>query len=276
MQQRPIGMFDSGLGGLTVLQAVADVLPHEDVIYVGDTARYPYGERNPDQLIESSVAIANFLVAQGAKMLVVACNSATAAALPTLRRTVSIPVIGVVDPGLRAAASVTRSRHTLVIGTNVTVNSRVYENAADRLNLGLTITTRACPGLVELVEQGVTSGPDVQAILTERLTPALSARVDTLVLGCTHFPLLAREITAITGRQVVLVSSADETAFDVRDLLTRTGWAKEHAMSRTITYYTTGEADTFKTLGERFLGYPLDDVRPVRFVELGDTPLTRV
>ncbi len=273
MQQRPIGMFDSGLGGLTVLQAVADVLPHEDLIYVGDTARYPYGERNPAQLIESSLAIAEFLTGQGAKMLVVACNSATAAALPALRDAIAVPVIGVVDPGLRAAASVTRSKHTLVIGTNVTVNSQVYENATQRLNLDLNITTRACPGLVELVEAGVTSGPQVQAILHERLTPALSAWVDTLVLGCTHFPLLAREIVSITGRQVVLVSSADETAFDVRDLLSRTGWAREDTHTRTISYYTTGDPEHFGQLGERFLGAPLGDVRAIRFTTLGDTPL---
>ncbi len=266
-------MFDSGLGGLTVLQAVADVLPHEDLIYVGDTARYPYGERNPDQLIESSLAIAEFLTGQGAKMIVVACNSATAAALPALRDAISVPVIGVVDPGLRAAASVTRSKHTLVIGTNVTVNSQVYENAAQRLNLDLTITTRACPGLVELVEAGVTSGPQVQAILHERLTPALTARVDTLVLGCTHFPLLAREIVSITGRRVVLVSSADETAFDVRDLLSRTGWAQDDTHTRTINYYTTGDPERFGQLGERFLGAPLGDVRAIRFTTLGDTPL---
>jgi glutamate racemase len=266
-------MFDSGLGGLTVLQAVADVLPHEDLIYVGDTARYPYGERNPDQLIESSLAIAEFLTGQGAKMIVVACNSATAAALPALRDATAVPVIGVVDPGLRAAASVTRSKHTLVIGTNVTVNSQVYENAAQRLNLDLTITTRACPGLVELVEAGVTSGPQVQAILHERLTPALTARVDTLVLGCTHFPLLAREIVSITGRRVVLVSSADETAFDVRDLLSRTGWAQDDTHTRTITYYTTGDPERFSQLGERFLGAPLGDVRAIRFTTLGDTPL---
>lgn len=273
MQQRPIGMFDSGLGGLTVLQAVADVLPHEDLIYVGDTARYPYGERQPQELITSSLAIAQFLRDQGAKMLVVACNSATAAALPALRHAVDVPVIGVVDPGLRAAASVTRSNHMLVIGTTVTVNSQVYENAAARMKLGLNITTRACPGLVELVEQGVTSGPEINAILTERLTPALSARVDTLVLGCTHFPLLAREITAITGRRVVLVSSADETAFDVRDLLSRTGWAKDESDDRSITYYTTGDPKRFAMFGERFLGYPLTDVRAVRFTELGDPPL---
>jgi len=266
-------MFDSGLGGLTVLQAVADVLPYEDLIYVGDTARYPYGERDPEQLIASSLAIARFLTRQGAKMIVVACNSATAAALPALRRAIDVPVIGVVDPGLRAAASVTRSKHTLVIGTTVTVNSQVYENAAERLGLGLNITTRACPGLVELVEQGVTQGPQVQAILNERLTPALSARVDTLVLGCTHFPLLAREIVAITGRSVLLVSSADETAFDVLDLLNRTGWARDEPQKRSIVYYTTKDPQRFAVLGERFLGEPLEDVRPVRFAELGDTPL---
>ncbi len=273
MRERPIGIFDSGLGGLTVLQAVADLLPGEDLVYVGDTARYPYGERTPEQLRRSSTAIAEHLVEVGAKLLVVACNSATAAALPWLREHVEIPVIGVIEPGLRAAATVSRTGRTVVIGTTVTAASGVYEEANARLELGLDVTTLACPGLVELVERGVTEGPEVTAVIRSRLEPLLTARVDTLVLGCTHFPLLARPISQFVGRSVTLVSSADETAFEVRELLERTGWLNDGPAPGRHTFFTTGDAERFRRLGERFLGLPLHDVRSQRYPALGDTPV---
>ena len=273
MRERPIGVFDSGLGGLTVLQALSDLLPHEDLIYLGDTARYPYGDRRPSELRHSSAAIAARLVEQGAKMIVVACNSATAAALPQLRDEVDVPVIGVVDPGLRAAAAVSRTGRAVVIATRVTAESGVYEAASRRLGLGLTVTTLACPGLVELVEAGETEGPRARRLVHERLAPLLTARVDTLVLGCTHFPLLARPISEVVGRGVTLVSSADETAFEVRDLLQRTGWGNEPGRSGRRRFETTGDPTRFRELGEQFLGLPLADVRPVRFPALGDLPL---
>jgi glutamate racemase len=273
MRERPIGVFDSGLGGLTVVQALIDLLPGEDLIYLGDTARYPYGERTPEQLVRSSDAIADELVGRGAKLVVVACNSATAAALPHLQDRLAIPVVGVVEPGLRAAAAVSRTGRTVVIGTRVTAESGVYELAADRLELGLSVTTLACPGFVELVEDGHTQGPRVERVVRDRLGPLLSARVDTLVLGCTHFPLLARPISEVVGRHVTLVSSADETAFEVRDLLQRTGWLRDGDRRGRCTYLTTGDPARFRELGERFLGTPLQDVRAHRFPELGDEPL---
>ena len=273
MRDRPIGVFDSGLGGLTVLQALIDLLPGEDLIYLGDTARYPYGDRSPAELQRSSAVITDHLVDLGVKLIVVACNSATAAALPVLRERSPVPVIGVIEPGLRAAASVSRTGRAVVIGTRVTAASAVYERTAERLELGLTVTTLACPGLVELVEEGETEGPRAERTVRERLAPLLTARVDTLVLGCTHFPLLARPISEVVGRHVTLVSSADETAFEVRDLLQRTGWLRDRDDGGYRRVLTTGDAERFRELGQRFLGVPLVDVTAHAFAALGDVQL---
>jgi glutamate racemase len=269
VQDGPIGVFDSGLGGLTVLQALADLLPNEDLLYLGDTARYPYGDRSADELLAFSVQITDLLVEAGAKMIVVACNSATAAALPHLREVVDVPVIGVVEPGLRAAAAVTEPTHrTVVIGTRMTAASQVYESVAAGLRPPLDVEVLACPGFVELVEEGRTVGAGAEAVVRDRLAPLLTEdapTTDTLVLGCTHYPLLARTITDVVGRDVTLVSSADETAFEVRDLLERTGWLSHRDHVGRRTYLTTGDPERFRHLGERFLGAPLQDVRAHRW-----------
>lgn len=267
MNDGPIGVFDSGLGGLTVLQALADLLPGEDLVYFGDTARYPYGDRTASQLRCFSDQIADLLVAAGAKMLVVACNSATAAALEHLRDRLDIPVIGVVEPGLRAADHASRTRRTVVIGTRMTATSRVYEQAAERLKLDLDVEVLACPGFVELVEEGRTDTPEAVEVVRARLAPMLTARTDTLVLGCTHYPLLSRAIGTVVGRRVTLVSSADETAFEVRDLLERMGWLEHRAGGGARTFLTSGDPARFAELGERFLGTPLTDVRAHRWDE---------
>ncbi|MFA9430523.1 glutamate racemase [Egicoccus sp. AB-alg2] len=261
MQDGPIGVFDSGLGGLTVLQALADLLPHEDLVYFGDTARYPYGDRSAAELRAFSGQIADLLVDAGAKMLVVACNSATAAALDLLRERLDVPVVGVVEPGLRAAASASRSRRTVVIGTRMTAASRVYERTAARLDLHLDVEVLACPGFVELVEEGRTDTPEAVQVVRDRLAPLLTARTDTLVLGCTHYPLLSRAIGEVVGRHVTLVSSADETAFEVRDLLERMGWLTRRIRPGERVFLTSGMPDRFAELGERFLGFALGDVR---------------
>jgi glutamate racemase len=275
MRSRPIGVFDSGLGGLTVLQSMIDLLPGEDLIYLGDTARYPYGERSVEELQRFARAIAASLVDRDVKLLVVACNSATAAALDLLREEFPVPVVGVVGPGLRAAATVSRTGRIVVIGTRVTARSGVYEATAERLGLDLTITTLACPGFVELVEEGRTEGPEALRVVRDRLEPRLSAREDTIVLGCTHFPLLGRTISEVVGRHVALVSSADETAFEVRDLLLRTGWMRDRSEGGGVRILTTGDPVRFRRLGQRFLGVPLPAVARVAFSELGDAPVPR-
>ncbi len=265
MDERPIGVFDSGLGGLTVLQALADLLPDEHLLYLGDTARYPYGTRSGDELRAFSAQIADFLVAQGVKMLVVACNSATAAALDHLRDLHDLPIIGVVAPGLRAAAAVSRTGRIAVIGTQMTADSRVYERTADALRLDLDVAVTPCPGFVELVEEDRTEGPEALRVVRHGLAPVLTARLDTLVLGCTHYPLLARTISEVVGRDVTLVSSADETAFEVRDILERTGWLRRGDTPGTRTCWTSGDPARFARLGEAFLGAPLGDVRALRW-----------
>jgi glutamate racemase len=272
MRERPIGVFDSGLGGLTVLQALADLLPAEDLVYLGDTARYPYGERTLEELVTISLEVADELVRREVKLLVVACNSATAAALPALRSALDVPVVGVVEPGVRAAAATSRTRRAVVIATRATARSGIYEHTAAELDAGVQLTTVACPGLVELVEEGRTSGPEVTAAVRARLAPLLSARIDTLVLGCTHFPLLARPISEVVGKDVALVSSADETAFEIRDLLARLGWTHPTpARVGTHRFLTTGDPATFAALGERFLGVPLGIVE---HVDLPTAPAT--
>ncbi|MDX1658842.1 MAG: glutamate racemase [Nitriliruptorales bacterium] len=265
MNDHPVGVFDSGLGGLTVLQALDDLLPHEHLIYLGDTARYPYGPRSEDELRRFSVEIAEFLMGFDIKMLVVACNSATAAALELLRERYEIPVIGVVEPGLRAAVSTTRTGSVAVIGTEVTASSKVYEHTAESLRLDLDLTVEACPGFVELVEAGDTDGARAHQLVADQLRVLEGHDVDALVLGCTHYPLLARTIKDVVGRGVTLVSSADETAFEVKDILERTGMVREQEGAARRTFFTTGDPETFRRLGERFLGFPLEDVRAHRW-----------
>lgn len=262
MNDRPIGVFDSGLGGLTVLQALADLLPDEHLVYLGDTARYPYGPKSREELQRYSLEIADVLLAEGVKMIVIACNSATAAALELLRERTDVPVIGVVEPGVRAAQKVTTTGRVGVVGTQITADSKIYEHTAEQLRTGLDLTTLACPGFVELVEGGDTTGPRADAVVGARLAELADQDIDVLVLGCTHYPLLARTIKDHVGREVTLVSSADETAFEVRDILERTGWMREPAgVPGRRTFFTSGDPVRFRELGERFLGFELADVR---------------
>lgn len=263
MHDGAIGVFDSGLGGLTVVQALADLLPHEDLVYLGDTARYPYGPRSAAELRGFADEIAGWLVGQGVKMVVVACNSATAAALDHLRASLDVPVVGVVEPGVRAALAASATGRVAVVGTQQTVTSGIYERTAQRLRTGLDLRTLACPRFVDLVEQGETRGPHARSVVREDLGAVVDG-VDTLVLGCTHFPLLARTLSEVVGPGVTLVSSADETAFEVRDLLERTGLDRgprgRGDAAPVRRFLTSGDPAVFARLGERFLGWPLGAV----------------
>lgn len=270
VQNRPIGVFDSGLGGLTVVHALADLLPHEDLIYLGDTARYPYGDRTGAEVLAFSRAIASELLRFDIKLLVVACNSATAVALDDLRQHLDIPVVGVVEPGLRAAAKASRTHRAMVISTTLTARTRTYERAVERLNLPLEVSTHPCPGFVELVEDGISDTAEALEKVRAQLSPMLTARVDTLVLGCTHFPLLARPISTVVGRRVTLVSSADETAFEVKDLLEHLGWQRAAGPSGTLRVLTTGDPDRFRRLSTKFLQDRASDVVAHRIIELDE------
>ena len=215
----PIGVFDSGLGGLTVLRALIDLLPDEHMIYFGDTGRFPYGPKPRVEVRAHALEITDVLVERGVKALVVACNSAAAAALDTLEQRLDIPVIGVIEPGLRAGITISTSGRVGVIGTVGTIASGAYQRLAAAIDPEVEITCAACPGFVEFVEAGDVDSDQVHVLAERLLAPVREAGVDTLVLGCTHYPLLARTIGDAMGRDVVLVSSADETAFAVRRLL---------------------------------------------------------
>src|SRR2546421_12613127 len=219
MDGRPIGVFDSGLGGLTVARALIDLLPDEHLVYFGDTGRFPYGPKPREDVLKYALQITELLMGHGVKLVVVGCNSAAAAALGELRARHDVPLSGVIEPGLRAAGKVTRTGRIGVIGTVGTIASGAYQRAAESLGPGVRLTCAACPAFVAFVEAGDVDSDQVHVLAERLLAPMQAAGVDTLVLGCTHYPLLARTIGDVMGRDVVLVSSADETAFEVRALL---------------------------------------------------------
>ncbi len=261
--RRPIGVFDSGLGGLTVLRALIDLLPHEDIVYFGDTGRFPYGPKPRDELVKYAMEITDLLVDQDAKAIVVACNSAASAALDVLRDRYDVPIVGVIEPGLRAAATVTRTGRVGVIGTVGTIASGAYQRAADGLvhsGRRIELTCAACPGFVEFVEAGDVDSDQVHVLVERLLAPVKQAAVDTLVLGCTHYPLLARTLGDVMGREVVMVSSADETAFEVRDLVGVSGRRPAPTKPGAHRFVTSGDVETFARLGSRFLGPEIYDV----------------
>ena len=271
MNDWPIGVFDSGLGGLTVLRALIDLLPDERVVYFGDTGRFPYGPKPRDEVLKHSLEITDVLLDHRVKMLVVACNSAAAAALDTLADRLDIPVIGVIEPGLRAAIRATRSGRVGVIGTVGTIASGAYQRVAAEADASVELTCAACPGFVEFVEAGDVDSDQVHVLAERLLAPVVGARVDTLVLGCTHYPLLARTISDVMGRGVVLVSSADETAFAVRELLEAgalaapSGGVAGPERDPRHVFLTSGAVDTFRTLGARFLGPEVETVQAWRW-----------
>jgi glutamate racemase len=255
----PIGVFDSGLGGLTVARALLDLVPGVDLVYFGDTGRFPYGPKPADEVLKYSNEIVNVLTEHDVRMIVIACNSASAVALEPLREQLAVPVVGVIEPGLRAAQRVTRHGRIGVIGTVGTVASGAYQRAAAELDAGLEVVCAACPGFVEFVEQGDVDSDQVHVLAERLLAPLRQACVDTLVLGCTHYPLLARTIGDVMGPDVVLVSSADETAFEVRAQIDET----ERGLRgdpRTVKFLTSGDPATFRELGARFLGPEVEQV----------------
>ncbi len=267
MDSRPIGMFDSGFGGLTVARALIDLAPHEELVYVGDTGRYPYGPRDLGEVRSFAVQIARWLIDEvDVKLVVVACNTASAAALDTLRALVPVPVVGVIDPGVRAVARATRNRRVGVVGTVGTIRSGAYQRAIGALPVPLELVPASCPGFVEFVERGETRSDQV-AVLAERLlAPVRDAGVDTLLLGCTHYPFLARTIADVMGRDVVLVSSADETAFEVRAILGdtepgRLGVARGEEKPGSLRVYSSGDVGWFRTVGSRLFGEELGEVQ---------------
>lgn len=254
----PIGIFDSGVGGLTVARAIIDQLPGESILYVGDTAHSPYGPKPIAEVRGYALAIMDDLVAQGVKLLVIACNTASSAMLRDARERFTqahgIPVVEVIQPAVRSAVRQTRNQRIGVIGTQGTIASKAYEDAFAAAT-ELEIFTQACPRFVEFVEAGVTSGDELFAVAREYLSPLKEADVDTLVLGCTHYPLMSAAIQYVMGRDVTLVSSAEETAYDVYRKLVKHGLQRGGKEPPNYTFEATGGSKSeFTTLARRFLG----------------------
>jgi glutamate racemase len=264
----PIGIFDSGFGGLTVARSVLDQLPHEPVLYLGDTARQPYGPKPIGEVREYALECLDHLVDQGVKALVIACNSASAAVLRDARERYPVPVVEVILPATRRAVAATRTGQVGVICTEATATSMAYDDAfaaAPQVKL----RTQACPRFVEFVERGVTSGPELLAVAHDYLDPLLGVGVDTLILGCTHYPLLTGAISYVMGDEVTLVSSAEETAKDVYGLLVRHGLERDDALPAPVhRFLTTGQPQEFREVGRRFLGPELDAVDQFAWMRL--------
>jgi glutamate racemase len=259
--QRPIGMFDSGVGGLTVARAVMDLLPGEPILYFGDTGRAPYGPRTQEEIRRFALEIAEYLVSRDVKALVVACNAVESNAIEDVTDAAGIPVVGVIDPGVRGAIRATRNGRIGVIGTEATVRSGSYERAVARTRRDVDLVQRACPAFVEFVERGDTSSPELLAIARAYLGPLVATGIDTLILGCTHYPLLTGLLSYVMGPEVVLISSAEETAKDVYATLLNQDLQREGTGRPRHEFLSTGDPEQFQRLAERFLGPELTHVQ---------------
>jgi glutamate racemase len=265
---RPIGVFDSGVGGLTVARAILEDLPNEPLRYIGDTARCPYGPRPIEQVRRFGLELAGHLLDRDVKMLVVACNAISVAAFDDIEAAAGdVPVIGVIEPAVRTALRVTRVGRIGLIGTQVTVDSRAYDRAvrraADETGRPVELVSRACPAFVEHVERGDTASPELVAIARSYLEPLVTDGVDTLILGCTHYPLLQGLIQFVMGPGITLVSSAEETAKDVYAALVRGDLLREDPGPPRHDFRCTGDPDAFRAIAGRFIGPVVGDVSRV-------------
>lgn len=265
---RPIGMFDSGVGGLTVARAVIDLLPGESLVYLGDNARFPYGPKPVEEIRRYALEIAQYLVTRGVKMIVVACNSVEVSAIGDIAAQAGIPVVGVIDPGTRAAIGATRTGVIGLIGTEATVDSKAYDRAVAATGAAVALHSRACPRFVEFVERGETSSEELKTAAREYLDPLRKAGVDSLILGCTHYPLITEVIAEVMGPDVVLVSSATETAKDVASVVA-TAAAEGSTGLPSHEFLCTGDPDQFRAVGQLFLGPEIGEVDVAQLAVVG-------
>jgi len=266
---KAIGIFDSGVGGLTVLKEVMKALPQEDTIYLGDTARVPYGTKSPETVTRYSMEITSYLVNRDIKLLVVACNTASALSLDELRKCFSIPIVGVIEPGARRAASTTKTGKIGVIGTEATIRSSAYTKAIKRINPEIEVINRACPLFVPLAEEGWVDNEVARLTAEIYLSGLRNEGVDTLVLGCTHYPILKDTISRIMGTGVHLVDSAEETARTVTSILRESGLIRPPSERGNHHYFVTDVPAGFIKVGNRFLDGSLEDVRQVNLEKEG-------
>ena len=262
--QKAIGIFDSGIGGLTVLKEIVAALPDENIIYLGDTARVPYGIRSAETVTRYSFENTQFLLAQEIKMLVVACNTASAISLEAVKKEFPLPVIGVLEPGARAAVRETRTRKIGVIGTEATIASGAYEREIARLDARIVVHSLACPLFVQLVEEGWVDNEVAELVARTYLAPFTATGIDTLVLGCTHYPLLKSVIIRVLGPHITLIDSATETAKEVADVLDKLKWRKPVEERTVRKYFVTDTPARFDKIGKRFLGDELLSAEQVK------------
>ena len=265
MKDRPIGIFDSGVGGLTVLDAIARAYPLESLVYFGDTGRYPYGVRSKQVIVEYSRQIAGFLEQQQCKLIVIACNTASSLALAEVSMQASVDVIGVIEPGASAAVRATKTKRIGVIGTEATVNSGAYTKAIHAVDSTVDVVARACPLFVALAEEGYAGKDATRLVAEEYLAPFRGDKIDTLVLGCTHYPLLKDDIAEVLGPGVTLVDSASAVAHAVAARLRERNHHRESAHAAQTRYFVSDTPARFQRVGKRFLGR---DVEPVEVVNL--------
>lgn len=257
---RAIGVFDSGVGGLTVLHECLVNLPHEDFVYLGDTANFPYGSRSLSDVRKLAFAATEMLVALGIKLLVVACNSATAAALPQLQASFATPMVGVVIPGARAATQATRDRRVGIMATEATVRSNAYQSALQSLDAGLEVFAMACPRLAPMIQEGDVFSEEMEQAARQYVAPLKESAVDTVILGCTHYPLITPMLRRLFGPHVSLINSAEETAREVGEILERKGTGNVEGREGDYRFYASGDPEEFREIGARFLQLPIREV----------------
>lgn len=262
--EKPIGVFDSGIGGLTVLKEIINELPYENTIYLGDTARVPYGIRSPETIIRYSFENTKFLFSKDVKLLVIACNTASSISLDAIQKNTFIPVIGVIEPGAKTAVKTTKNKKIGVIGTEATIRSQAYMKAIKNLDNTIEVFSLACPLFVPLVEEGWTDGKIAFLVAKKYLDNIKDKGIDTLVLGCTHYPLLKNVIMDVMGKDIALIDSAIETSHEVHNKLKRLKLKKETQNATIREFYVTDSPEKFLKLGEQFLGQTIEHIQKVK------------
>ncbi|MDR1195150.1 MAG: glutamate racemase [Endomicrobium sp.] len=261
-KNKPIGIFDSGFGGLTVMSAVNKVLPGENLIYFGDTAHVPYGSKSKNTVIKFSKDIAAFLTKSNIKMLVIACNTASAFALPVLKKQMTIPVVGVIEPGAKAAVTATKNKKIGIIGTEGTVGSNSYYKAVKKISKA-TVFQQACPLFVPLVEEGLNKGAITDEIVKLYVKPLTAKKIDTLILGCTHYPLLKNTLKKIAGKNIRLIDSANATASSVKKILEENAMTSGKNSGGKLLFYASDNPEKFQKIGSRFFTNKIKNVKKV-------------
>jgi glutamate racemase len=268
VDHRPVGVFDSGVGGLTVLHECLVTMPHEDFVYLGDHARLPYGPRPLDEIRRFALEIGCYLQEQDVKLILVACNAATSAGIAELQAGLEVPVVGVITPEAHAAVQATRNRRVGLLATQATVDAGRYEELVRALDAGVRLIAVACPRLVPLIESDDPFGEETTSAVREYAGPLRETGCDTVIFGCTHYPLIRPIFQRVFGRGVTLVFSAEETAREVAETLARKGIENDEAREGSYRFLTTGDPEQFREMGARFLQLPIEEVEQVRLTDL--------